>query len=98
MTTSALPLPVSTRVVAVRNFGPITEGQPGIITGIAEQRFFWRSKLVYLCTFADGVKAAAKPNEIDNFDHGYTLAELENPDFLTARAARDRDELKTRLR
>jgi hypothetical protein len=68
------PLQIGTRVVAVRNFGPITEGQPGIITGIAEERWLWLSKRIYLCTFADNVKIAARPKEVDDYDHGYSLA------------------------
>jgi hypothetical protein len=57
--TRRLPLPVGTKVVAVRNFGPVTEGQPGIITGTAEVPFFWWSRPTYLCTFADNVKVSA---------------------------------------
>jgi len=73
-------LPIGTRVVAVRNFGLIEEGAPGIITGAFEASFFWWSRPMYLCTFAGNMKIAAKPREIDDFDHGYQLAELENPD------------------
>ena len=87
-------LQMGARVVAVRSFGPVKEGQPGIITGIAEERWFWRSRPIYLCTFADNVKIAARPKEIDDYDHGYSLADLEVPNFLSVQAARHRDQLK----
>jgi len=76
-----LPLPIGTRIVAVRNFGPVQDGAPGIITGTAEYPFFWWSRPYYLCTFAGNLKIAEKPKEIDDFDHGYSMAALENPDF-----------------
>jgi hypothetical protein len=91
-----LPLQIGTRIIAIRNFGPVKEGQPGVITGIAEERWFWRSRLIYLCTFADNVKIAARPREIEDYDHGNSLADLETPDYLSVQAAHLRDELKAR--
>ena len=79
---------IGTRVVAVRSFGPVKVGQLGIVTGIAEERRFWRSKPIYLCTFAGNVKLAACPKEVEDYDHGYSLADLEAPDFLSVQAAR----------
>jgi hypothetical protein len=70
---------IGTRVIAVRNFGPIKEGQPGIVAGIAAERWFRLSKPIYLCTFADNVKIAARPKEVEDYDHGYSLADLEKP-------------------
>jgi hypothetical protein len=75
---------IGTRVVAVRSFGPVKEGQLGIVTGIAE----WRSKPIYLCTFAGNVKITARPKEVEDYDHGCSLADLEAPDFLSVQAAR----------
>src|SRR5437763_2231910 len=72
-----LVLKVGTKVIAVRNFGPIKEGAPGIITEIAEAPFFFWSRSIYLCTFAENLKVAAKPKEIDDYDHGYSLNDLE---------------------
>jgi len=89
-------LQIGARVVAVRNFGPVTESQPGIVTGIAEEKWFWKSKPIYLCTFADNMKVVARLKEIEGYDHGYSLADLENPNFLSAQAARHRDQLKAR--
>lgn len=74
-----LPLPPGTKVIAARDFGPITEGAPGIITGTIDTPFFFWKRRMYLCTFADNVNIAAKPNEIDDFDHQYSLEELEKP-------------------
>jgi len=77
-----LPLKPGTKVLAARNFGPIKEGAPGIITGTTEEpHFFWKRPM-YLCTFADNVKIAARPNEIDDFDHQYSLDELEQPHLV----------------
>jgi hypothetical protein len=73
---------IGTKVIAVRDFGLIEEGAPGIVTGTAEYPFLWWSRSMYLCTFAGNVKIAAKSAEIDEFDHGCTLEEIENPDFV----------------
>jgi len=54
-----LSLPVGSKVWAVCNFGPVTEGVPGIITGVAEARLFWQSPM-YLCTFANNMKVRAR--------------------------------------
>jgi hypothetical protein len=76
-----LPLQVGTKVRAVRNFGPVKDGTPGIITGVADISFFWGSRPAYLCTFADNMKVHARPKEIEAFNHGHSLEELEQPDF-----------------
>ena len=77
-----LPLQQGTKVIAVRNFGPVKEGAPGIITGAMEVPFFFWSRQTYLCTFANNMRIAARPNEIDDFDHGYSLEELEQPRLM----------------
>jgi hypothetical protein len=76
-----LPLQVGTKVQAVRNFGPVKNGALGIITDVAELRVFWRSRPAYLCTFADNIKCHARPKQIEAYEHGYILEELERPDF-----------------
>ena len=76
-------LQIGATIIAVRNIGPVKEGTPGIVTGITEERWFWKSKLIYLCTFADNVRIAARPKEVEDYDHGYSLADLENPNFLS---------------
>jgi hypothetical protein len=68
-----LPLQIGTKVMAVCNFGPVKDGAPGVIIGLSQGR--------YLCAFADNMKIAARPNEITDYDHGYSLEELEEPDF-----------------
>jgi hypothetical protein len=77
-----LPLPVGTRIIAVRNVGPVLEGARGIITGTVDVPFFFWSRPVYLCTFIGNVKLAVKPKEIDDYDHGYTLERLQNTNVL----------------
>ena len=93
---TTLPLQIGTKIVAVGSFGPVKEGQPGIVTGIAEERWFWRLKPIYLCTFADNVKITARPKEVEDYDHGYSLTDLEATNFMSVQAARHRDQLKAR--
>jgi hypothetical protein len=92
----SLPLPIGTKIVAVCNIGSVKEGAPGIITGTAEEPFFWRSRPIYLCTFADNMRIAARPKEIDDYDHRYSLADLAPPDFLSVMRARTSAELAAR--
>ena len=75
-----VPLPVGSKVWAVCNFGRVTEGAPGIITGAVDVRFFWQSP-TYLCTFANNMKVHARPKDIERYNHGHSLEELEQPDF-----------------
>ena len=77
------PLQFGTKVQAVRNFGPVKEGAPGIITGVADIPSIWRSRPAYLCTFANNMKVHARPKQIEAYDHGYNLDELEQPDFAS---------------
>jgi hypothetical protein len=76
-----LPLPAGTKVRAVRNFGPVKEGAPGIITGAADIGFLWWSRPAYRCTFAGNMKVHARPKDIEAFEHGHGLAELQQADF-----------------
>ena len=73
------PHTVGTKIIAVRNFGPIREGQPGVITGVVRMPyfFFW-TRPFYLCTFFGNIKCAASPDEIDDYDHGHSLEDLEH--------------------
>ena len=71
------PFPVGTPVVATRNVGSARDGQPGIVTGVVEQRFLFWKRPFYLCTFSGNVKVAMKQNEISDFDHGRSIEELE---------------------
>jgi len=70
--------PVGTPVLATKNVGLVQDGQPGIITSVIEQRFFffWK-RPIYLCTFFGNVKVAMMANEISDFDHGHSMEELE---------------------
>jgi hypothetical protein len=75
-----LPLPVGSKVWAVCKFGSVPKGTPGIITGLADGRFFWQSP-TYLCTFADNRKVHARPKDIEVYNHGHSLQELEHPNL-----------------
>jgi hypothetical protein len=82
-------LPIGTRIIAIRSFGPIPEGSPGIITGTTKvPHRFWR-RFYYLCTFPVNRKVAARPEYIGAFDHGRTLKDLEIWVFPEQNAAVD---------
>jgi hypothetical protein len=87
-TSDQLPLPVGARIVAVRDFGPIRSGVPGMITGTAREPFFQGNRPVYLCTFADNMKSLVRPKDIDSSDHGYSLDDLESENFSEVMARR----------
>ena len=70
-------LPIGTLVLATKNVGPVRDGQPGIVTGVVEQRYFFWKRPFYLCTFFGNVKVAMKLNEVTDFNHGRSLEELE---------------------
>jgi hypothetical protein len=76
-----LPLKIGTKVQAVRAFGPVKVGTLGIITGVADVSLFRWSRPTYLCTFAGNIKVHARPKQIEAFDHGHRLDELEQLDF-----------------
>ena len=78
--TQGLPLQVGSKVWAVCKFGSVPKGTPGIVTGIADSRFFWQSP-TYLCTFADNRKVRARPKDIEVHNHGHSLQELEHPNL-----------------
>jgi hypothetical protein len=82
-----LPLPVGSKVWAVCKFGSVTEGTPGIITGVAEVRFFWQSP-TYLCTFANNMKVRARPKDIEPYNHAHSLGELEQSDLKSIQSRR----------
>jgi hypothetical protein len=72
-------LPVGTRVIAAKNFGPIIKGQLGIVTELAVgRRSFWR-RSAYACTFLGGIKVMASRRHIRKHDHACTFQMLEDP-------------------
>ncbi len=76
-------LPIGTQIIAVKAVGRVRKGAPGYVTGVVRTPFFFRSGLRYLCTFADNLKLAMRPSEVDVFAHGYPLERLEDPNGLT---------------
>jgi hypothetical protein len=59
--------------VPVRNFGPVKEGAPGIITLLTDLPLFGWSRPAYLCTFAGNLEVHARPKLIEAFNPGYNL-------------------------
>ena len=82
-----LPLPVGSKVWALCKFGPVTEGTPGIITGVTEVRFFWQSPM-YLCTFANNMKVRARPKDSEPYNHAHSLEELKQSDLKSIQSRR----------
>jgi hypothetical protein len=78
-----LSLPVGTKVQAIRNFGPVKKGVPGIVTDVTAISFLWWSRPMYLCTFANNIKVHAPARQIAAYQHGYSIEELEQPDFAS---------------
>jgi hypothetical protein len=78
-----LPLLVGTKIQAARNFGPIKEGTPGIITDVVDLSLFCWSRPTYVCTFAENKRVHARPRQIAAYEHGYSIEELEQPDFAS---------------
>jgi hypothetical protein len=72
-------LQAGTKVRAVHDFWHIKDGAPGIITGVADVPGVYPGGPVYTCTFADNATTTARPNDISEDDHGYTLQELQQP-------------------
>lgn len=75
-----LPMPIESKVWAICKVGSVNKGTPGIITGVAEARFFWQSPK-YQCTFANNVNVLANPNDVELYNHGHSLEDLKQPDL-----------------
>ena len=86
-TNPELSLPVGSKVWAVCKFGSVPKGMPGIITGIADGRFFRQSPM-YLCTFGNNRKVRARPKDIEAYNHAYSLQELEHPSLGSVQSRR----------
>ena len=73
-----LVLQPGTNVIAIKGVGPVMEGTPGVVTGLAEMgSLFWKRPM-YLCTFLGNVKCTMRPAEVDDFEHGYSRAQIES--------------------
>lgn len=72
------PLSAGTRIRAICDFGPITIGQFGIITGVVTPHP-WLQRKRYLCTFLGGIRTTALQSEVDRYDHDLSVAFLEDP-------------------
>jgi len=74
--------PLGTRIVPIRDVGPVRKGQPGIVTDIVNMPSFlwWRRK--YVCIFAGNVSSVIEPVQLEARDHGYTVEQLQAPGHL----------------
>ena len=81
---TSLPLPVGSRIVAVRNFGPVKAGEGGIITDTVELPSLWKSRPMYLCLFANNLRIAARPGEIALADRQESARRVRGARLLTA--------------
>jgi hypothetical protein len=77
--TQRLPLLVGTKVQAARNFGPIKEGTPGIITDVADLSFFCWSRPTYVCTFAETRGLTRAPDRLRRMSTDIALKNWSNP-------------------
>lgn len=85
-------MPIGTTVIAAGNFGPVIQGQLGIVVGRSPGRSFpWRQR-DYVCTFLGGITVVVPKRFILPHDHGYSLRMLSDPFwfFHTDRAAKPR--------
>jgi hypothetical protein len=84
-------LPIGTTIAAAMDFGPIVEGQWGIVTGRqAVSVLPWR-RAVYVCTFLGGLRVTAARAQIVALRHGRSLQSLDDPFwFLHSRGLADR--------
>jgi len=71
---------IGTSIIAIKDVGVVRDGQPGIITGIGEQKSFLRNWPVYMCTFLGNVRVDMKPGEVDDHPHGYSIQQLSEPE------------------
>ena len=73
------PLPAGTEIVATRDFGAVTKGQWGIITGDARRAriLWWRWQ--YLCLFLGDMHVVATTRDIAGQAHGCSKEMLEDP-------------------
>ncbi len=88
------PLSVGSFVVATRNVGPVQDGQPGVVTAVVEQGFAFWKRPFYLCTFIGNVKVAMKPNEVSDFEHGFSKEQLEQSEDPTLSVAEQLERIR----
>jgi hypothetical protein len=72
-------LPIGTNIAAALDFGPVVQGQWGIVTHHQTGSLLpWRPA-TYGCTFLGGIRVMASRAQITEVRHGHNLSALEDP-------------------
>ena len=72
-------LPIGTNIAAALDFGPVVQGQWGIVTHRQTGSLLpWRPA-TYGCTFLGGIRVMASRAQITAVRHGHSLRALEDP-------------------
>jgi hypothetical protein len=84
-------LPIGTNIAAALDFGPVVQGQWGIVTHHQTGSLLpWRPA-TYRCTFLGGIRVVASRTQITAIRHGHSLLVLEDPFwFLHSHGLADR--------
>jgi|HubBroStandDraft_2_1064218.scaffolds.fasta_scaffold369219_1 hypothetical protein len=93
-------LPIGANIAAALDFGPVVQGQWGIVTHRQTGSLLpWRPA-TYGCTFLGGIRVMASRAQITAVRHGHSLPALEDPFwFLHSPGLADRprsDEVEVR--
>jgi len=72
-------LPIGTTIAAAVDFGPVIEGQCGIVTHHHTAVLLLGRPAAYGCTFLGGVRVMASRAQITVVQHGHGLPALEDP-------------------
>jgi hypothetical protein len=72
-------LPIGTTIAAAVDFGPVIQGQLGIVTHHHTAFLLLARPAAYGCTFLGGVRVMASRAQITAVGHGHGLPALEDP-------------------
>jgi hypothetical protein len=72
-------LPIGTTIAAAVDFGPVIEGQSGIVTHHHTAFLLLGRPAAYGCIFLGGVRVMASRAQITAVQHGHSLPALEDP-------------------
>jgi hypothetical protein len=72
-------LPIGTNIAAALDFGPVVQGQWGIVTYHQTGSLLPSRTATYGCTFLGGIRVRASRAQITAVRHGHSLHALEDP-------------------
>jgi hypothetical protein len=72
-------LPIGTTIAAAVDFGPVVQGQLGIVTHHRTAFLLLGRPAAYGCTFLGGLRVMASRAQIIAVRHGHSLPALEDP-------------------